>query len=1056
MTVTCVDDAPVAVDDAKTVAEDDPATAIDVLANDTDVDAGPKSIQSVTQPGDGTVLITGGGSGLTYTPNANYCNDGTPTDNFTYTLTPGGDVASVAVTVTCSDDPPVAVDDTKTVAEDDPATAIDVLANDTDGGDGGPKTVQSVTQPANGTVVITGGGSGLTYAPGANYCNSPPGTTPDTFTYTLNGGDTATVSVTVTCSDDAPVAVNDSATVAEDSGPSPVDVLANDTDVDGGPKLVQSITQPADGSVVITGGGTGVNYTPNANYCNQPPGTSPDTFTYTLNGGSTATVSVTVTCAADAPVVDTSAGTTSYTENGAPKVIDAAVTVADPDGSSITGATVQISANYAGAQDDLALAGVHPGITAMQVGDTLTLSGTASTAAYQSALRDVTYANGSDSPSTLLRTVTFSVTDDTALNGSDTKSLQVTSNDDNPVAVNDSTTVGEDSGVTLVFVLTNDTDVDGGPIAVSSVTQPANGTVSNNGTDVSYTPNANYCNNPPGTSPDTFTYTLTPGGSTATVSVTVTCAADPPNVTTSGGQLAYTENDPATPIDPGLTVTDPDSGAMITGATVAITSNFAGAQDDLALAGVHPGISAGPQVGNTLTLTGTATPAAYQAALRDVTYANSSEGPSTLLRTVTFTVTDDTALSDSATRGISVAAVNDPPNAVDDSGTTDEDTTLNVAAPGVLANDTDVDPGDTKTVVALNGTGTLTQTLPSGASVTVNANGSYSYNPLSAFQGLSTGQTASDSFTYTMQDGAGAQDTATVNLTINGISDAPTAVADSFDAIGNTGLFVGTTRPASQAGKEITGSVLSNDTDPDTPQANLVVEPVTNAPTTLGGTITIESDGNFTYHPDDADVGVTDTFTYRVCDASPCNSGTVANATGTLSLPLTGQVWYVRNNEPAGGDGTSDTPFDTLAEAEAASGTGDTVFVFDGNNTTTNLDTGYAMNANERLIGESRPLSLDPDGGGPLPTSPLHPGTSGAQPTLTAANEDVVVAREQHPRRRRRRGSVRHRRRHQRRRRGRRRDRAERQRHGHRHGAAPSPASRWTARPGSTGSPASR
>ena len=473
---------------------------------------------------------------------------------------------------------------------------------------------------------------------------------------------------------------------------------------------------------------------------------------------------------------------------------------------------------------------------------------------------------------------------------------------------------------------------------------------------------------------------------------------------------------------------------MITGATVAITANFAGAQDVLALSGVHTPISAGPQVGNTLTLTGTATPAAYQAALRDVTYRNTSEGPSTLARTATFTVTDNTALSDSATRGITVAGVNDPPNAVDDSGTTDEDTPLSVSAPGVLANDTDVDPGDTKTVVALNGTGTLTQTLPSGASVTINANGSYTYNPLAAFQGLSTGQTASDSFTYTMQDGAGAQDTATVNLTINGISDAPTAVADSFDAIGNTGLFVGTTRPATQAGKEITGSVLANDTDPDTPQASLVAEPVTNALTTAGGRITIESDGNFTYHPDDADVGVTDTFTYRVCDNSPCNSGTVANATGTLSLPLTGQVWYVRNNEPAGGDGTSDTPFDTLAEAEAASGTGDTTFVFDGSNTTTNLDTGYAMNANERLIGESRPLSLDPDGGGPLPTSPLHPGTCGAQPTLTASNEDVVVLASNTARRRRRRRPVRHRRRHQRRRGRRRGHRPERQRHRHRHG----------------------
>ena len=246
-----------------------------------------------------------------------------------------------------------------------------------------------------------------------------------------------------------------------------------------------------------------------------------------------------------------------------------------------------------------------------------------------------------------------------------------------------------------------------------------------------------------------------------------------------------------------------------------------------------------------------------------------------------------------------------------------------------------------------------------------------------------------------MQDGAGAQDTATVNITINGISDAPTAVADSFDAIGNTGLFVGTTRPATQAGREITGSVLANDTDPDTPQASLVAEPVTNAPTTLGGTITIESDGNFTYHPDDADVGVTDTFTYRVCDASPCNSGTVANATGTLSLPIAGQVWYVRNNEPAGGDGTSDTPFDTLAEAEAASGTGDTVFVFDGSNTTTNLDTGYAMNANERLIGESRPLSLDPDGGGPLPTQPLHPGHVGRAADADRVQRGRRRAREQ-------------------------------------------------------------
>src|SRR6185437_4634020 len=138
--------------------------------------------------------------------------------------------------------------------------AIDVLANDTDP-DAGPKSIASVTQPANGTVVITGGGSGLTYLPNANYCNSPPGTTPDTFGYTLApGASTATVAVTVACVDDPPTAVNDSATVSEDAGPSAIDVLGNDTDTDGGPKTVSAVTQPANGTVTITGGGSGLTY----------------------------------------------------------------------------------------------------------------------------------------------------------------------------------------------------------------------------------------------------------------------------------------------------------------------------------------------------------------------------------------------------------------------------------------------------------------------------------------------------------------------------------------------------------------------------------------------------------------------------------------------------------------------------------------------------------------------------------------------------------------------------------------------------------------------------
>ena len=92
--------------------------------------------------------------------------------------------------------PPVAVGDEKLLDENSQATFVDVLSNDTDA-DGGPKTVDSVTQPDHGKVAIATGSAGLTYEPEADYCND--GEAADTFTYTLNGGSVATVSVAVAC-----------------------------------------------------------------------------------------------------------------------------------------------------------------------------------------------------------------------------------------------------------------------------------------------------------------------------------------------------------------------------------------------------------------------------------------------------------------------------------------------------------------------------------------------------------------------------------------------------------------------------------------------------------------------------------------------------------------------------------------------------------------------------------------------------------------------------------------------------------------------------------------
>src|SRR5262249_22677152 len=115
--------------------------------------------------------------------------------------------------------------------------------------------------------------------------------------------------------------------------------------------------------------------------------------------------------------------------------------------------------------------------------------------------------------------------------------------------------------------------------------------------------------------------------------------------------------------------------------------------------------------------------------------------------------------SNVATVTITVTAVNDAPVAGDDSYTTAEDTPLTVAAPGVLANDSDVD-SPTLTAIVVSG--------PAHGSLALNADGSFTYSPFADYNGT-------DSFTYKANDGQLDSNVATVSLTITAVNDAPVA-----------------------------------------------------------------------------------------------------------------------------------------------------------------------------------------------------------------------------------------------------------------------------------------
>src|SRR5262245_8229503 len=281
------DSSPVAASQS-TSTDEDTEVAVTLVATDANED--PLTFSIVAPPTHGA--LTGSGANRIYTPAPNYNGP----DGFTFRASDGvneSNVATVSITVSPVNDAPVASDNSAILAEDSFAI-VGLPATDAYGD---PLTYAIVSGPVHGA--LSGSGNSRTYTPAPNYNG------PDSFTFRANDGtadsNTATISLTVLPVNDAPVAVNDSATGAEDSS-TEVDVLANDSDVDGDPLTVTSVGTPAHGTAVIEG--DGVLYTPEPNY------NGGDSFTYTISdghgGSDAASAALTVTPVNDPPVAEDS------------------------------------------------------------------------------------------------------------------------------------------------------------------------------------------------------------------------------------------------------------------------------------------------------------------------------------------------------------------------------------------------------------------------------------------------------------------------------------------------------------------------------------------------------------------------------------------------------------------------------------------------------------------------------------------------------------------------------------------------------------------------------
>jgi len=323
------------------------------------------------------------------------------------------------------------------------------------------------------------------------------------------------------------------------------------------------------------------------------------------------------------------------------------------------------------------------------------------------------------------------------------------------------------SGVLNATMLSNDSDLDGDAISITAINGTAlvggvqsiavaNGTVNiDAGDNITFSADANY------NGAVSFDYTISDGSltDTATVSGSISAVNDAPDAVDDVGALDGAEDSTSAVLNATMLSNDSDLDGDAISITAINGTALVGGVQSIAVANGTVNIDASD----------------------NITFSSDANYNGAV--SFDYTISDG-SLTDTATVNGTITPVNDAPVAVIDTGATDQDNVLNVpVGSGVLTNDTDLD-GDTLIVSEVNGVPAnvgIQIALLSGALLTLNADGSYDYDPNGVFDNLPDGVTTTDSFDYTVSDGNGGTDFATVTITLTGTNDAATITVTAAD-----------------------------------------------------------------------------------------------------------------------------------------------------------------------------------------------------------------------------------------------------------------------------------